>query len=165
MYKYALVLSMVFSLQVVAKQLTGQEVAKLAAEVGLKYGIEPELLQAIAKVESNYNAAAVGRSHKEVGLMQLHPAYFQASFEPKANMEMAANHLKKLEKVCKKRGEAWFTCYNSGIHKQVGDPTKLQYYKKVTYVRNKLRREASTRYMVSNANQWRLVDNLFSFRR
>jgi soluble lytic murein transglycosylase-like protein len=49
-------------------------------EVGQKYGINPYLLHAIAKTESNLNPKAINRSNKngtyDVGLMQINSSWF-----------------------------------------------------------------------------------------
>ena len=73
-----------------------------------KHGIEPELVLAIIKTESNFNPKAVGKTHKERGLMQLRPKYHKASFDIKENIEEGVTYLAKLKKICKKRyQEAW----------------------------------------------------------
>lgn len=50
-------------------------------EAGARYGIEPELLQAIAIVESNGNTAAINKNRNgslDVGLMQINSIHFRA---------------------------------------------------------------------------------------
>lgn len=50
-------------------------------DAGIRYGIEPELLQAIAIVESNGNTAAVNKNRDgslDVGLMQINSSHFDA---------------------------------------------------------------------------------------
>jgi len=98
------------------------------------YRISPALVKAIIKVESNFNEQAVGRTHKEVGLMQLHPRYFPlASFDPAANIKMGVKYLAKMRQACYSRyKEAWFICYNTGPNTKRQVNVKLnKYYKKV----------------------------------
>jgi hypothetical protein len=53
--------------------LTGVPYADLFQQAGAKYGLEPALLAAVAKVESGYNPAAVSSAGAQ-GLMQIMPA-------------------------------------------------------------------------------------------
>jgi soluble lytic murein transglycosylase-like protein len=130
--------------------MTERDVQKMAVRIGLKTGVDPALLVAIAKVESNFNPEAIGKSHKERGLMQLHPKYFpKANFKPNENMNMAANYLKELEKTCKSRGLKWYTCYNTGPNKQLASAAN-SYYKKVEYEKRRYRRY--NRSLVSSRN-------------
>jgi soluble lytic murein transglycosylase-like protein len=139
--------------------LTGQQVYSIAYTVGSETGIEPELLIAIAKVESNFNPKAIGRSHGEVGLMQLRPEYFpNASFIPKQNMELAAKYLVKLKKLCSHRGAAWYTCFNTGPNAVINHPRLLLYYKRVESARRQI--QAPTRYVVQDINQWGRVGDI-----
>jgi soluble lytic murein transglycosylase-like protein len=132
-----------------AKTMQEADVARLATLIGSETGIEADLLVAIAKVESGFNATAIGKSHKERGLMQLHPRYFpQATFSPYANMRLASKYLVKLKKSCSNRGAAWYTCYNSGPNRTIRHPQLLSYFKKVEYVRRQLK--TSTRYVVQD---------------
>ena len=52
--------------------LKGTEYDSIFKEVGKQYDVNPELLKAIAKQESNFNPAAKGESG-EIGMMQLMP--------------------------------------------------------------------------------------------
>ena len=138
-----------------AKPLTEAEVTQIAAVIGSEVGVEPALLVAIAKVESGYNPKAIGSSHGEVGLFQLHPKYFPlASFNPKANMRRAAVHLKKLKRACNKYGEAWFVCYNVGSNRTLKHPKLHTYYKKVQREYGRLT-QTPTRQLVQNTDKWR----------
>lgn len=112
--------------------LQEEEVAALAYEIAPQYKVDPDLVTAMAYVESSFNSKAIGRSHKEVGLMQLHPKYFRASFDPRLNVEMAVIYLSKLRRICKpKYKDAWFVCYNTGPNRQIENPKDTKYYKKV----------------------------------
>jgi len=111
-----------------------QEAAKQAVALEAKYGIEAELVLAIIKVESNFNVKAVGRSHGEVGLMQLRPNYFPGvKFDVKSNIEVGVRHLSAIRQKCvKKYGKAWYVCYNIGQNRRLNiEATDHPYYKKV----------------------------------
>jgi len=72
--------------------------------VGLKYGIHPHLLHAIAKTESGLNPNAVNRANvdgsRDVGLMQINSLWFprlaamgiseQMLYQPCVNLEVGA---------------------------------------------------------------------------
>lgn len=106
----------------------------LAVSLGSEYGIDPTLILSIVQVESNYKPAAIGKSHKERGLMQLRPKYFpDATFDIEQNMRMGVKHLVKMRKACiNKYKEAWFICYNLGPNgKLINHPKKFPYYTKV----------------------------------
>jgi soluble lytic murein transglycosylase-like protein len=150
---YMVVACLLFSANIEAK-VSDATVIKHAKSIGRKYGIDPALLYAIAKVESNFNERAVGSSHGEIGLMQLRPTFFPtATFEPRQNMELAAKHLKKLKKQCANMGPAWFVCYNVGASRKLTDPKRSPYYKKVTYAQRQYNRASPARRVASNADQ------------
>lgn len=122
------------------------QAATQAEYLEAKYGIEAELTLAIIQVESNFKVAAVGKSHGEVGLMQLRPDYFPtAKFDIKANMELGVSHLAQVRARCsKKYGTAWFVCYNVGHNRSAAFNAKAApYYKKVmaAYVKEKRKTE------------------------
>lgn len=96
------------------------------------YNIDPILVQAIIKVESNYNPKAIGAAG-EVGLMQIHPKYHpQISKNPAKNVLMGIKILYMYKKQCyPKFKDAWFICYNLGPNKHLKYPHKFAYYKKV----------------------------------
>ncbi len=143
------------------KPLTGQQVTQLANVIGSKYGIEPDLLYAIARVESKFNPYAVGTSHGEIGLMQLRPEYFPgASFIPKQNMELAAKYLVKLKKLCSHRGPAWYTCFNTGPNAVIHHPRLLLYYKRIESARRQV--QAPTRFVLQDVHQWGRLDDLLN---
>ena len=116
-----------------------------------KYGIEPELVLAIIKTESNFNPKAVGRSHKERGLMQLRPTYFKASFEPSANIQEGVEYLAKVRKLCySKYGEAWFVCYNTGSNRTLEFVKLSNYYQKVKVAYVEQKKQSSIYRMCSS---------------
>jgi soluble lytic murein transglycosylase-like protein len=99
----------------------------------LKYGIDPILVLAIIKTESNFKITAIGASHKERGLMQLHPRYFPtAKLDIKTNIATGIKHLAKMKKACENRyKDAWFVCYNTGASIKLKYPKLHTYYRKV----------------------------------
>lgn len=93
---------------------------------------------AIAKVESNLNPNAVGKSHGEIGLMQLRPEFHRcASFDPATNIRCALHYMKKLKAS---KGECWATYYNTGPNSGIKYPCKHKYYKKISKVLEKIDR-------------------------
>lgn len=102
------------------------------------YGVDPLLVASIIKVESNYNANAVG-AIGERGLMQLRPEFFSISkemlSEPAINIAFGVRHLKYKMEACKHLGKAAFTCYNtggaSGKKRTLAEATRSMYYVKV----------------------------------
>lgn len=115
--------------------------------ISAKYNMDPELVQAIIKVESNYNRMAVGKSHHEVGLMQLRPDYFKrATFDIKGNIEQGVAYLAEIRPKCiKKYGkDAWFICYNTGPNNvKLNSPKNFPYYKKVLHAKTENQRAGS----------------------
>jgi soluble lytic murein transglycosylase-like protein len=115
-------------------------VTVLALEVGKKYNVEPELIIAVIAVESNFKPKAVGRSHGEIGLMQLRPEYFPTvTFDVRHNMELGVKHLANMKRLCyPKYGKAWYICYNLGPNKRIKHPTLFAYYRKVESAKTKI---------------------------
>lgn len=135
-------------------ETTYTQAATQAAYLESKYGIEAELTLAIIKVESNFKINAVGRSHHEVGLMQLRPDFFPGvKFDVKSNLEVGVRHLAQVRSRCQKKyGPAWFVCYNIGHNRSAAFNAKAApYYKKVmaAYVKEK-RKTASAQASIRN---------------
>lgn len=99
----------------------------------LKTEIDPTLIYSIIAVESRYQVNAIGGSHGERGLMQLHPRYYgQTPLDIEENIKKGVKVLAKKKKACKDRyGSAWFTCFNTGQNARIAAPRQLAYYKKV----------------------------------
>ena len=74
---FALVVSVGVLLAIMPMQISaGRDYLPICNEIGEKYGICPELIQAIVEKESNYNENAVS-SHGAIGLMQVIPRWNQ----------------------------------------------------------------------------------------
>ncbi|RZU50460.1 cell wall-associated NlpC family hydrolase [Krasilnikovia cinnamomea] len=108
--------------------LAGVPYADLFLKAGAKYHVSPELLAAVAKVESSYNPKAVSPAGAQ-GLMQLMPATARGlgvrnSFDPAQAVDGAAkllaNHLKEFKSL-----PLALAAYNAGggaVHKYGGIP-------------------------------------------
>ena len=84
--------------------ISQNEINQICGEVGNKYCICPELLEAMCQVESNNNPNAVGKLG-DTGLMQIIPKYHTAEMkqlgvtnlkDPQQNIEVGALYLSKL---------------------------------------------------------------------
>jgi soluble lytic murein transglycosylase-like protein len=82
------------------RQVTAEEIDKAITEAAERHNVDPNLVRAIIKVESNYNNNAVSRTGA-MGLMQLMPQTartlsVQNPFDPRQNVDAGVRHLKKL---------------------------------------------------------------------
>lgn len=82
-----------------------EEIREIAGTVGSRYGICPELLEAIAYEESRFTADVVSENGKYVGLMQVNPSIHAERMErlgvadlkdPEGAMMVAADYLSEL---------------------------------------------------------------------
>ena len=133
------------ALLIVVKEANAVEpTAEIKANIAVlsqMYGIEPTLIQAIVKVESGYKKHKAGSSHKERGLMQLHPKYFpKAKFDVATNLRAGVKYLAKVRELCyPKYADAWIVCYNLGPnHKRLKRPTQFAYYRKVMHAKKQI---------------------------
>ncbi|HWR16372.1 MAG TPA: transglycosylase SLT domain-containing protein [Terriglobales bacterium] len=81
-------------------QVSSAEIDRAIEEAAQKHNVDPNLVRAIVKVESNFNSRAVSRKGA-MGLMQLMPATARSlnvtnPFDPKQNVEAGVRHLKEL---------------------------------------------------------------------
>lgn len=112
-----------------------------------KNSLDPYLVASIARVESGFRPYVTGKTHKEVGLMQLNPAYFnRPSYNVDINLAVAVKYLKVLKTNCKpKYGDAWFICYNLGPNKKINSPKEFPYYRKVKRAYEEIQKAAHGR--------------------
>ena len=105
----------------------------LVMELSQKHKVDPMLVLAVIQVESNFNPKAVGRSHGETGLMQLHPRYFPKTFDIEQNLSLGIKHLAQKLKQCRTLKQAAVVCYNVGATrgKMLREPNNHPYVKKV----------------------------------
>lgn len=131
-----LLATVLISLGAVAEE---SEIRRIANEVAPRYRLDPKLVLAIIKVESNFNPKAIGKTHGEVGLMQLRPRFHTcASFEERVNIECGVRYLKIIQRKFKHTyGDAWFVAYNTGPSIRLSFPKKSAYYRKVIYAINR----------------------------
>lgn len=108
------------------------------------FGLEPRLAEAIARVESNLNPAAIGQIG-EIGLFQIRPEYAGVSkkslLNPNVNTLIAMRKLVNKRKECShKLDNTWIICYNVGVEgaKRIKHPKLFPYYKKVMKEYSKL---------------------------
>ena len=101
----------------------------------LLYNVDPRVIEAIVKVESDYNPVAVS-SKGAVGLMQIIPKYAHKTkkqlLDPETNIHEGIKLLLKIKQECVHKDNFTFVvCYSLGSPKgnKVKHPTKFFYYK------------------------------------
>jgi hypothetical protein len=101
-------------------------------------GIDPQVTQAVIKVESNYNQMAVGR-HGDSGLMQIRHKLVPESqlqlLTSCTNIMRGTDLLRKAKEKCKNCVDiTWVNCYNLGARgcQKLKYPKRWRYYVKVT---------------------------------
>lgn len=127
-----ILLAIFYAFSSLAKE-SRQRIVKIATKAASEHGLDPKLVLAIIEVESNFNPKAVGRTHGELGLMQLRPEFHAcASLEELANILCGVKYLSKLKSRFESRlGTAWFVRYNWGESRPLPAPKQTHYFRRV----------------------------------
>jgi soluble lytic murein transglycosylase-like protein len=94
------------------------DIQDLIDHAALKYNVDPNLVHAVVKVESNYNQFAVSHAGAE-GLMQLIPSTARRfgvnnSFDARQNIEAGVRYLKYLQTLYGSNMRLALAAYNAG---------------------------------------------------
>lgn len=124
------------------RQLSPEEVDKAINAAAQRHGVDPNLVRAVVKVESNFNPRAVSRKGA-MGLMQLMPYTAKSlnvgnAFDPNQNVDAGVRHLKQLLESYNGNLELSLAAYNAGsgaVSRNRGIPPYREtrdYIKKIT---------------------------------
>ncbi len=103
-----------------ATPATAADIDQMVRETAARYQVDPDLVRAIVRVESDYDPRAVSNKGA-MGLMQLVPATAQRfgvtdPFDPKQNIEGGVTYLKYLMDMFDGDVSLSLAAYNSGEH-------------------------------------------------
>lgn len=124
------------------RQITSESVDNAIEAAASRHGVDPNLVRAIIKVESNFNPRAVSRKGA-LGLMQLMPRTAQSmnvtnAFDPEQNVDAGVRHLKTLLDNYNGNLELSLAAYNAGsaaVERNKGVPPYREtqdYVRKIT---------------------------------
>jgi soluble lytic murein transglycosylase-like protein len=100
------------------KHFSPEEVDSAIAMAAARHNVDPNLVRAVVKVESNFNPNAVSRKGA-MGLMQLMPSTARQlrvnnPFDPEQNVDAGVRHLKKLLESYGGDVKLTLAAYNAG---------------------------------------------------
>src|SRR3989449_9988835 len=131
-----------FSSFVRGKPFTQQEIDAAIDEAAVRHNVDPSLVRALIKVESNFNPNAVSRKGA-MGLMQLMPQTARRlnvanPFDPEQNVDAGVRHLKQLMESYGGDVKLSLAAYNAGagaVARSAGVPRIAEtrnYVKRIT---------------------------------